>query len=249
VNIPGNIKALIIFGLAISGAGIALIVPPIAQNPDYHSFADQRMVLGVPNFWNVLSNLSFVIVGMLGIKFLMHDRPNYRLPLGEIFFFSGVLLVGFGSGYYHMNPSNQTLVWDRLPMAVSFMAFFSIIVAECIDNRVGRWMLCPLVLVGISSVIYWYATELKGCGDLRPYMVVQFLPALLLVVILFLYKSDLLWQRYVWAVLAAYAAAKVVEALDVQIYSMTGIISGHTLKHLFAALGAYLFLIALQRKR
>jgi hypothetical protein len=34
-------------------------------------------------------------------------------------FFAGVTAVGVGSTYYHLNPDNATLVWDRLPVSLS----------------------------------------------------------------------------------------------------------------------------------
>ena len=42
----------------------------IPQNPAYHQFADQRTLLGVPHFWNVVSNFIFVLVGVMGLRFL-----------------------------------------------------------------------------------------------------------------------------------------------------------------------------------
>jgi hypothetical protein len=244
-----NIKILTVLSIALSVIVALFSIPPIAQDIDYHIFSDQREYLGIPNFWNVLSNFPFTLVGLLGLLYLRRNSGTPELRHGYIMFFAGVFLVGLGSGYYHLNPNNQTLVWDRLPMAVSFMAFFSVIVGEYIDNRFGRWISWPLVLIGISSVIFWYLTELRGAGDLRPYIAVQFLPALLIAVILLLYKSTHPWQRYIWAVLGAYGVAKVVEIFDARIFSFGGIISGHTLKHLVAALGAYLFLVALKKHR
>ena len=93
--------------LLISSAGIIgmLMAEPIAQDSGYHQFADQRTILGVPNFWNVVSNLPFLIVGLMGlfsllrsgrIQFIVELKPAYVL------FFAGVALVNFGSGYYHL---------------------------------------------------------------------------------------------------------------------------------------------------
>jgi hypothetical protein len=249
MDIPTKIRLLIIACIMLAGIVAISFMPPIPQAADYHNFADHRLLFGIPNFWNTLSNMPFLIIGLLGLKLLRHGKPVGNPPditPGYVMFFSGLLLIAFGSAWYHLSPSNQTLLWDRVPMAVSFMAFFSIIIAENIDARLGRWVLWPLIMLGIASVIYWYVTELKGSGDLRPYLLVQFLPAIVIPVILILFRSACRNNGYIWAVLAAYLAAKITETLDAQLFSLLGIISGHTLKHFFAALGAYFFLLALK---
>ena len=47
-----------------------------------------------------------------------------------------------------------------------------------------------------------------------------------------------------WSVLAVYVVAKVFEFADGQIFAALHVISGHTLKHVTAALGVYFFLLA-----
>jgi hypothetical protein len=250
MKITHIIKKLIVLFITLVALIATFFVPPILQNPDYHNFVDQRMLLGIPNFWNVISNLPFVLLGLMGLAYLRRGPMPGGLPelrIVYLTFFAGVLLVGFGSGYYHMAPDNQSLVWDRLPMTISFMTFFCSVVGENINIRAARLMLLPLLLFGMASVLYWYISELNGAGDLRPYFVVQFLPAILIPVILLLFRSRLDKSKYIWALVASYVIAKIVETLDVQIYSLTGFISGHTLKHLIAALGIYFFLLALKK--
>src|SRR4029077_315822 len=43
--------------LSVMAASLAILalLPPIPQDPSYHQFADQRTLLGIPNFWNVIS--------------------------------------------------------------------------------------------------------------------------------------------------------------------------------------------------
>jgi len=52
-----------------------------------------------------------------------------------IAFFTGLILIGLGSGYYHLAPSNSTLVWDRMAITVSFMSFFVLVVGESISTN------------------------------------------------------------------------------------------------------------------
>jgi di/tricarboxylate transporter len=102
-------------------------------------------------------------------------------------FFVGVALTAFGSGYYHLRPNDHTLVWDRIPMAIGFMALVAAVVAERISVKLGARLLLPLIVVGIGSVIYWDVTQTRDHGDLRPYAIAQFgsLLILLLIVALF----------------------------------------------------------------
>ena len=82
-----------------------------------------------------------------------------------VFFFAAIALTGVGSAYYHWHPDNDRLLWDRLPLAIAFMALFAIIIAERIDRRVGMWLFVPLVILGGGSVVYWHVTGNLGTGD------------------------------------------------------------------------------------
>ncbi len=225
-------------------------IDPIAQNPAYHDFADHRRFFNIANFFNVLTNLPLVIVGIIGIRLVSSDQANGGLAeLKAIYlaFFVGVFLSGFGSAYYHYQPDNQTLFWDRLPMTIIFMAFFSIIIGEYISTRLARKLFVPLLILGMTSVIYWQVTELNGHGDLRAYALVQFLPILLIPLILWLFDSKLDNDKYIWGVIGTYAMAKLLESLDIQIYNALGF-SGHSLKHLTVAFGVLIFYWALRRR-
>lgn len=231
--------------------GIAF-VPAIPQDIHYHTFADQRGFWGIPNFFDVLSNLPFVIVGAVGLWVLRSGVPaggSAGLLLHYRIFFVGVLLTGFGSAYYHWAPDNYTLVWDRLPMTIAFMAFFSALVGESLSLRAGRQLLWPLIILGLISVVYWHFTEQVGRGDLRPYVLVQFLPIVLTPYILLAFPSPFRSNIHLWYLVACYLLAKVLEALDVFWFSFGGLISGHSLKHLAAALATYWLLHALLHRK
>ena len=217
----------------------ALIVifslPPIPQDPNYHHFADVKTILGIPNFWNVLSNVAFGLVGLFG--FLKFFRKEIAFPRASyLVFCTGVFLVGIGSAYYHFVTTSQSLVWDRLPMTLAFMALFSMVVSDRISAKLGARILWPLLLVGVASVGYWYWSELQGRGDLRAYAVIQFLPMILIPVILIVYPGKVMKSSFLWGTLGTYALAKVAEHYDLIIYSSGGILSGHSFKHLLAAL-------------
>src|SRR4051812_16366214 len=215
-------------GLALHG--------PILQGANYHEFADQRTVLGVPNFWNVASNLPFLLIGLYGFALLRRGhcggavaylRPAYHA------FFAALGLVGLGSTYYHLSPSDATLVWDRVPMTLAFMAFFSAILSQHVDSAFVERALVPLLVFGLCSIGLWQIS-----GDLRPYVLVQYLPILLIPAIVILYPKKVSGTQFVWPLLAAYMAAKAFEHFDDAVYHALNV-SGHSLKHLAAGLGVY----------
>ncbi len=167
------------------------------------------------------------------------------LRLAYVVFFVGILTTAFGSGYYHLAPGNETLIWDRLPMTIGFAGMFTIIIGEFVSVRVARRLLLPLLIIGASSVAYWAITEASGSGDLRPYAVVQFLPMLLIPLILVSYDSRFDSKKYFWLMIGFYLIAKVLEQLDAGIYDLGYWISGHSLKHLMASLTPAIMLYAL----
>jgi hypothetical protein len=244
-------KLWVIIGVVLGGFATFLFVDPIGQDPGYHEFADKRKIFGIPNFWNVITNLPFLVVGALGIgQGALGRAPGHLPELKPVYiaFFVGIFLTGCGSAYYHSNPTNWTLVWDRLPMTLSFMAFLCVVWGEHISPKMSLKMVWPLAAVGLSSVIYWYVTQIHGYGDLRPYGMVQFLPMLLLPLILLLYPSRLAGVYFIWGVLLATGISKLFEALDGPVYTALNMISGHSLKHLAAAGAPILFYIAGRRR-
>lgn len=234
-SIYRKLALALVAALAITAA---FLIDPIPQDPSYHDFADQREVFGMPHFWNVITNLPFLFVGAVGLARLRR-LASPELRTHYLVLCSAVALVGFGSAWFHHDPSNATLMWDRLPMTVAFMVLFSAIIADRVSWIAGRALLWPLVAAGIASIAWWVRTEAAGQGDLRPYAIVQFLPLLLVPMILLLWRENALATRPLWLGFGAYAAAKLAEYFDAPILAATGALSGHSLKHLFAALATW----------
>jgi len=233
---------LIILLLIAALAGI-MALPPIAQDPMYHAFADRRGLIGISGFFNVATNLAFLAVGIAGIGLCARQRHGLGARRAWIACFIGVALVSLGSGYYHLAPDDGTLVWDRLPMSIVFMALSVAVLSEYVNPRLEKYLLVPAIALGLASVIAWRYT-----GDLRLYVLVQFLPLLMLPAVLFLYNRPGQDRGYLLASLAIYMVAKLAEYYDGAIFTLTGeIISGHSLKHLLAA--AALFAVYLMLKR
>ena len=246
-------------GLAIAAAGAMFSVPRFTDPPWYYAFADHRTMLGIPNFMDVVSNAPWAVVGILGLLSVARKRESG--PDGPFIedwergafavLFAAIGLVAIGSAWFHLAPTPETLVWDRLPMALIFMSVFGITIAERIDMRVGRMLFLPLLALGISSVLYWRHTAVIGHGDIRFYFLVQFFPMLAVPILLLLFPARYTRTADLAVCLAWYALAKAFELGDARVFAATGIVSGHTLKHLAGALATVwlLRMVKLRRPR
>lgn len=220
--------------VTLIGITIIFLLPPIAQSNSYHQFADKRYSNGIYNCYNVISNFPFLLIGAIGLFRSIKQKRTYTDPM--LLFFAGICLTGIGSSYYHANPSTERLLWDRLPMTISFMSFFSLILSEFIRKDLGKKLVIHFICIGILSVLYWYNGELRGKGDLRFYALVQFMPLVLIPLILMLFRKNSTSTDLYWLIILLYAAAKLCEQYDEAIFQFTHVISGHTLKHLIATL-------------
>ncbi|MEW8014946.1 MAG: alkaline phytoceramidase [Candidatus Sedimenticola endophacoides] len=221
-----------------------LLTDPFPQPLSYHEFADHNLFLGLVHAGDVLSNLAFIFVGGLGLWYLSASSKCFssfmdsRERWAYWCLFLGVFLTGFGSSWYHLDPDNYSLVWDRLPMSLGFMAVFSAVIAERVKISFGVTLLAPLIVLGLASVLWWIWTEDRGHGDLRWYLLVQFYPMLTMSLMLLLLPTPYTHGSHYWGLLVCYMVAKVTEIFDHQIFEFTHeVISGHSLKHLLAAGG------------
>jgi hypothetical protein len=238
-----KLRAVSIVALSLIVTSVMLFaVPPFAQPVWYHNFADNRTFWHVPNALNVLSNIPFVLVGGLGLYVMARSaKPNRAFQdswqrRSYAAFFVLIALTGFGSAYYHAEPNNDRLLWDRLPLAMAFMAVFAVMIAERINWYAGRLLFWPFVIVGAWSVFHWHQTEMNGAGDLRIYLLVQFFPLLAIPLMLFLFPARYTLTSDLFAALGCYVLAKLLELADRLVYTQGGLVSGHTLKHLVAAI-------------
>src|ERR1043165_7087697 len=232
MSIPFSVRvAFLVLFCQLCIGGFLLASAPLPQPPSYHNFADQRPLLGIPHMLNVVSNLPFLIVGLWGLIFMVSDKsrrpgiflqPAERLPY--FVYFVGLALTAIGSAYYHAHPTNDRLTWDRMPLAITFMALFTAVLAERLDWRFSTWLLGPLVALGIVSVVAWHFTETQEAGDMRFYLVVQFFPLIALPLLFVLFKPRYTGTADLVASLACYGIAKGLEILDARIYAQGGLV-------------------------
>jgi predicted membrane channel-forming protein YqfA (hemolysin III family) len=226
----------LLVALALTAGVVAALLPPIRQDLAYHDFADRRAILGVPYGLNVLSNVGFVLAGLWALARVGRAAlPMWERAAGLVFAV-GLLLTGLGSAWYHAAPSNTTLVWDRLPLSALFPTVFAVVIGDRVSVAAGRALLAPLALGAVASVVWWHMTD-----DLRPYAVAQFLPMLLIPLILALLPGRRPAAPLVAGV-AVYAVGKLAEVTDRGILGLGGVLSGHTLKHVLAAAAAALIM-------
>jgi hypothetical protein len=199
-------KALVLMFLIAIGLFVTF-APPLHQSQSYHEFADRRILFGVPDFWDVISNVPLLFVGLLGLaKF--RDKSSRIL-------FVGVFFTSLGSAYYHLAPDSARLFWDRLPMTIAFMSLFALAI-----NRPN--LSVPFVFLGIASVVWWRITD-----NLWLYGLVQFGTMATLLAIAVRREPGL------WPVFIFYDLSKITEHFDEQVYLFFPL-SGHTMKHLLA---------------
>lgn len=227
---------------------IALLINgSISQDQSYHDFADQREAFGIPNFLNVITNLPFAIVGLMGFKIGRRIKEKSLKNIGNTIF-TGFVLVALGSGYYHLWPSNDTLIYDRIPIVIIVMSFFAFIIYDCISPRKGYNALVILNISGIMSVVYWALTEHNGHGDLRWYGLAQFFPIIAIPLMLILYKSSFNYYKQIIFIFLFFALARVAEKFDKEIYFIIDkTVSGHSLKHLLMAVSCYRIVVLIDR--
>jgi Ceramidase len=234
-----TIQPIHIITLSLSICIIALaLCPPIAQDLQYHQFADRRTFCNIPNFWNVVSNLPFLIVGAIGLRQTAqnwNNLPNSTTKWIASTLHFGIFIVSFGSAYYHAAPDNHSLIWDRLPMTLIFMSLFALLLYDFLGERAGRityWIAVPF---GIWSIWYWQYTESIGAGDLRPYAFVQFFPMIATLSLIAFSSEKLSYTKLMAWLLGLYVIAKGAEHYDKFIFDTLQCWSGHTLKHLISA--------------
>ncbi len=241
---------LLAFTLLVTAA--ALLLPAVPQPLDYHHFSDTRQALGIANFFDVVSNLAFLLAGISGFIVLLGGHTRFEYP-GErwpwLIFFTGILLTAAGSGYYHLDPDNETLFWDRLPMTIAFMGLVSAQIVDRISVRAGLLLLLPILLMGVATVVYWILTERGGVGNVLPYVMLQAYTVIVVLLMAMLNPSRYTRARDVYFIFGWYVLAKLLENFDAQVLAYSQLVSGHTLKHLAAAAAGFVACYMLAKRQ
>ena len=226
---------------------LAIFLPAISQNQNYHNFVDQRTFFRIKNASNTLSNLAFIVVGLWG---LINFYKNKYIKISNSFsvllnlFFITIILTGLGSSYYHLSPNDFTLVFDRLALSLVFAVILAMLASIRISERSGFHTLAELIILAPLSVLLWNYN-----GNLTPYAVLQFGGIIIIVLTLLLTKAQKQSPCFT-SLIILYGFAKVAEFYDVEIFNLSqNLISGHTLKHLIASIAVLVFISPLKVKK
>jgi hypothetical protein len=214
---------------------VRLVLGPLPQWASYHDLADTRTLGRIPRAGDVLTNLSILAAGLWGATLGPRLVGNGDERIAWRALVAATVATAIGSTWYHLDPSNATLVWDRLPMSLVMASLLALVLADRVDTRFAREGLVPFSLVAAGSVLYWAATEAFGRGDLTAYLILRVGTGAGVVVLLILRPGRTRGARWLWAAIALDVAMTLAERYDGPIYAATdGIASGHNLKHLIA---------------
>lgn len=251
INPPlGNLPLRLRVGLltAAALASVALVFAKRLPQPrDYHRFADTRTYLDIPNFFNVASNFGFAVVGAGVLAWIFMRRATLSktfIERGELWvcvaLYASTFLVTFGSAYYHLAPDNERLFWDRVPMALVASAFVGSVFADRFGARAGTWALAALLPVLLGALIYWQSTFAPGPDNVWPYFVTLYGSLGFALIAMALFPSRYTHARAAWVTLAIYAVAMAFDDwLDTPLYLASGVLSGHSLKHMLVAVALF----------
>ncbi len=209
----------------------------IAQPVQYNDFADHSALPGIPHAGDVLSNAGFALVAIWGWLVLWPHRNSDRLRdgwPGYRLFLIGLLLTAFGSAFFHLAPGNGRLTWDMLPIALVGAGLLAGVRGDRQRHATTNIEAIGLGLYAVASVAWWVVTDRHGAGDLRPYLVLQVLPLILIPLWQAIHRAPRIERIAFAAAMGLYVLAKIAEVFDHPIADALGFVSGHTLKHLIA---------------
>lgn len=234
---------VLLLAAVLAMVGAALGAPALQQPGLHHHFADDRSFWGVPHAMDVLSNLPFALAGLAGICLLLRvpvrTFTNMQRAMAALFF-SGLVLVTFGSSIYHLDPVDATLAVDRYCMTVAFAGLLGLVAAGRVSERAGAALGLAALAMGMACVKWWAVT-----GNVMPWAIFQY-GNMLLLWCLALTRPCIRALRVNWTlVLLAYGLAKLLEVNDHLVYLLTdNLVSGHSLKHLVSSMAAWPVLAA-----
>lgn len=230
-------RVWLMLGAAVALYGLLrLTLGPLPQDPAYHLLADERTWFGiVPRAGDVLTNLAILAAGLFGLalRTRMNVAPEARTAVNVLI--AASILTAFGSTYYHLAPSNATLIWDRLPIAIVLMSLLALVMADRVHPLYARAAPWPFTGLGIASVMLWGVSEGMGQGDLLLYLIVRVGAGLAIILLLILRQPRHTGTEWLVAAILCEAAMAILERLDQEVFRLTGgLVSGHNMKHIMA---------------
>ena len=228
-----------------------LVLGPLPQDPAYHLLADVRTCFGfIPRAGDVLTNLAILAAAIYGLAL----RSRFNVTPGERpaanLLVAGAFLTAFGSAYYHWDPRNSTLVWDRLPMMLTLPPLVVLVLADRVNPAFARRALVPLTVFALACVLWWSFTEAIGQEDVRLYFMVRVLLAVAILALVVLRPARYTGTGWLVGAIVGEGAMTTFERLDHQIFALTGgLASGDNLKHVAVGIALVCVFNWLARRR
>lgn len=236
---------VLLAAMALALATGLLAWGPVPLEPAAWRHADTRPWLGLPNAGNVLANLPQILVGWCGWQ-VTRAAPwpaAVRRPWAA--FHLCTLAAGGLALLYHLQPGPVGWIAAQTALCGAFAMLALGALAERVDERFGQARPTALLLAGV--LLCGAAIAASGGADIRPLMLFELLPVLLLPAGAISLPGR--WTRSSdWIVmLLGYGLARLADLHDARLLAATGRFGGHALMHLLlAAVSGWLAYRALQ---
>ena len=229
----GALTMLVAMTLA-TGVGL-LAWGPMPIGTSAHAYADARTWLGIPNASNVLVNLPLFWLAVWGwCATRASGWPSWlRTPWQWFHLFA--MATALTSGLYHAAPNDTLFVISHIGQASAFTLLTLGVLAERVDARFGSVACCVMSVVAIALTggAMAYAVRIDGPIDMRPLMLLEILPVLLIPTGALGLRGSHTEASTWFVVLALYASSKLFDVGDPAIFGLSGgRIGGHALMHL-----------------
>jgi hypothetical protein len=217
---------------------------PLIQPADYHHFADTRLICGVRNGADVLSNLAILAAGLVNLSWCWRHRASDAVQMPGMMTASlGFVMAAAGSAVYHFRPTDATLVWDRLPMTIIFAGVLAMLYTSVTGRRFLWSQMASLVAAAMLTALVWALF-----GELWPYALLQY--GGLAAVVGFTYSRKVANASGWWALICCYGVAKLFETIDASVWIATDhVLAGHALKHIACGAAGFALLGIVKQRR
>lgn len=230
---------VLLLSMSLALAAGLLAWGPLSLSDANHLFADGRMLFGIPNGLTALACLPMCAVCVCGMQNVLHADWPSALCRPWLGFFTLAFMMAASAALYHLAPDNLGWAIGSTFAAGAFALLLLAFLAERVDARFGSPVaVSTAVVLALGAGAWWLAGEmLIGRGDLRPLLLLQALPALLIpagaLSLPGRHSSGGDWLF----VFGLYGAARLLEQADAAVFAATGLLGGHALMHLLLAAG------------
>lgn len=190
-------------------------------------------------FWaepiNFITNLAFIIAGILIIKKLVKNSQFSLKKLDIIFLSIVLILIGVGSAAYHSIPNKITLLMDVIPIAIFIHFYIPVFYTRTIGLKVWLSILILFIFIGFSYLVgtSFPADTLNGSIGYIP----AYFMLILMSIILFIKKN--IRAKYLTITVIIWTLSIASRTLDVALCNSTFNVGTHYIWHLLNAVVLY----------